>query len=592
MTKEKRLTSLEKWWKLSESANRGWLTQAKEDLDFYIGGERQWDAKSLQMLKAQNRPALTYNMLFSLANIVSGYQRQNRQDITVYNRKGGTKRIADVLSELIKHIHDGCFGDWETSMAFVLGIITGKGWLGLNIDYDDEVTTGDIRLESLSPFRVYSDPFFERYDMSDAQFIFKIAWLPKTRMDLAFPDKKEEFEGMTVNESDREPLPFSEGDKYTDQPAQTAGMEDIDKYRYRVKECWWKDFKEQKFLVGVESGVVRQVDFPREKIKAILAQYPTMRLVRRVRPVLNLTTYVGNVEIQHIEDPLSGVQQFPIVPFFSYWLENNHWGVLTQLKDPQREVNKRVSQMLHHLNQSANSGWIADDNALSDFTILEDFGSKPGIVIKKKPGAYLERIEPTTISEGHMKLVDTGKGAIREISGVNPDLAGLPEDKGVSGYLMELRRNQGLVSIESIYDNFRLTKMILGTRLVDMIQKTDVYTKEEILNLVIDGEVKEIPVNLQEKTGAVDSIKNDLSIGKYKVTVAESKTSSTSRLRDFNMLVEAMRAGLPVPPDVLLKASDIPFKEEILAAMQQPPAGGMPPGAPLASKQPLLAGAA
>src|SRR3990167_5312526 len=105
--------------------------------------------------------------------------------------------------------------------------------------------------------------------------------------------------------------------------------------------------------------MVRQVDFPMEKIKAILKQYPTMRLVKRVRPTMNLTTYVGNVEIQNIKDPLNGMTNFPVVPYFSYWLEGNHWGVITQLKDPQREVNKRISQALHHLNQTANSGYTA-----------------------------------------------------------------------------------------------------------------------------------------------------------------------------------------------------------------------------------------
>lgn len=416
--------------------------------------------------------------------------------------------------------------------------------------------------------------------MKDGQFIFKIAWLSKSRLELAFPEKKNEFADMQIGEKDKEPLPFTDGDKYKDWPVQTSGVEEIDKFRYRVKECWWKDFKEQKFLVGIESGVVRQVDFPAAKIKAILAQYPTMRMVKRVRPTLNLTTYVGNVEIQNIEDPLSGVTQFPIVPYYSYYVEGNHWGLITQNKDPQREINKRISQVLHHLNQSSNSGWIGDKDALDDWSILDDFGSKPGIVIKTNPNKRLERLQPTKISDGHLKLVETGKSAVREISGVNPDLAGQTEDKGASGYLMALRRNQGLVTVESMFDNLRLTKQILGTRLVEMIQKTDVYTQQEILTMVIDGEVKDFPVNMQAKQNAVGAIKNDLTIGKYKVSVAESKTSPTARAKDFATLIEALNAGLPIPPDVLLKASDLPYKEDImqgLASGQPSPASGFPP---------------
>ncbi len=586
--KEKVIDKLQKWWTLAEGAHQPWLVQARQDLDFYIGGDRQWDANDLSILRAEKRPALTYNMLFSLVNLVSGYQRQNRQDITIYNRKGGTKEIANILSELIKHIHDGSYGDWETSLMFLMGIITGKGWLGLNVDYDDEVTTGEIVIENLSPFRIYPDPFSTKYDMRDGQFIFKIAWLPKDRLNLAFPEKKNEFEGLVVNEKDKEPLPFTEGDKYKDWPVEGSSTEEIDKFRYRVKECWWKDFEEQKFLVGIESGVVKQVDFPKAKIDAILRQYPTMRIVKRVRPVLNLTTYVGNVEIQNIRDPLNGVTQFPIIPFFSYWVENHHWGVITQLKDPQREINKRISQALHHLNQTANSGYTADENATADWDALENNISKPGYIKKLKPGARFERDTPAPLSEGHIKLAETGKGAVREISGVNPDLAGLPEDKNVSGILMAQRRSQGLITIESVFDNMRMSKQILGTRLIEMIQKTDVYTKQEILTMVIDGDVKEFPVNMQAKQNAVGEIKNDLTIGKYKISVSESKTSPTARTRDFAMLIEAVRAGLPIPPEVLLKASDLPYKEDIMQAMGAgaPAPGGAPGGAPPPAPKP------
>lgn len=592
--KEKRLTQLRKWWMLSENAYNTFMVQAKEDLNFYLGGERQWNSTDLQKLKSQQRPALTYNHVLSLINLISGYQRQNRQDIKIFNRSGGSKKVAEILTEIIKHIHDNCYGDWETSFAFLIGIVAGIGWLSINLDYDEDVVNGDIVLESISPFKVYPDPFFERYDMRDAQFIFKIAWLPKSRIEMVYPEKKDELEGLgTIDARDKQLIPFLEGEKYHDADAVATGVTEIEKYRYRVKECWWREMKVQKFLIGTESGTVRQVDLSEAKIKELLKVHKTLRYIKRAKPVLNLTTMVGDVELEHIEDPLNGVTRFPMVPFFCYWIEKNHFGLITQIKDPQREINKRVSQALHHLNQSANSGWIADDNALKpgEWNILEDFGSRPGIVIKKKPSSHLERIQPGQISEGHLTLAQAGKQNIRDVSGVNPDLAGEKGKSGESGYLMELRRNQGLISVESVFDNFRLTKQILGRTLVDVIQRSDAYSREEILSLIIDGKEKMVGINQRTQTEqGVDIILNDMTVGKYKAVVSESPTSPTARLRNFYQLLEAVKAGLPIPPEVVLDASDLPMKDEIkqkIAEKQQsqqlgagPAAGPVPAAMP------------
>jgi len=124
-SKEDRLKNLQGFWQVALNSYNPWSIIAKEDLDFYFGGEKQWASADLQLLKQQKRPVLTFNHLLSLVNLVSGYQRQNRQDIKVYNRKGGSKNVADILTEIIKHIHDNCYGDWETSMAFVMGLIAG-----------------------------------------------------------------------------------------------------------------------------------------------------------------------------------------------------------------------------------------------------------------------------------------------------------------------------------------------------------------------------------------------------------------------------------------------------------------------------------
>jgi hypothetical protein len=45
----------------------------------------------MEKLQQEKRPALTINLVLPIINLLSGIQRQGRQDITVVARKGGGK---------------------------------------------------------------------------------------------------------------------------------------------------------------------------------------------------------------------------------------------------------------------------------------------------------------------------------------------------------------------------------------------------------------------------------------------------------------------------------------------------------------------
>ncbi len=574
--KEKRLQRMAHFWEPAEHAHNDWAQVAREDFNFYLGGDHQWDSKDLSILRSQNRPALTFNHLLALVNLVSGFQRQNRSDIKIYNRKGGSRIVADILTKIIKHIEDNSYGDHESSMAFLMGIITGRGYIAPNLDFDDDVLNGDIIVQSHSPFKIYPDPHAERYDNRDGMFIFNTSWLPKSRIELAFPDKANELEGLAnVPDAEKQMITIGEGNTYHDTSGTNTAISQIEKYRYRVKQCWWKEFEVQKFLIGIESGKVRRVDMPEQKLKKLVEQNKNIRFMKRVRPVLNLTTYVGDVELEHKRDPLNGITTLPIVPFYAYRVEHENFGIITQLKDAQREINKRMSQALHHLNQSANSGWIADDDALKpdQWDDLANFGSKPGFILKKKPKSVLERIHPSPISDAHLVLAQAGKQNIRDISGVNPDLAGVPSSKQESGVLAELRRAQGLTALESIFDNFRHTKQILGNLYVDMIQKTDAYSQQEMIDMVVADQGNEPKLIAELQKIGIEQIKKDMTIGKYKVVVGRAANSPTVRARNFQVMVDLVtKGGVQVPPEMLLDASDLPNKEELKEAMRNQPA--------------------
>ena len=81
---------------------KDWEDIAKEDLAFALGD--QWTSEDLQTLKNESRPAMTFNRIKPLINLISGYQRENSSRIKVNPEGGEDKIFSEVMDRLLKHI--------------------------------------------------------------------------------------------------------------------------------------------------------------------------------------------------------------------------------------------------------------------------------------------------------------------------------------------------------------------------------------------------------------------------------------------------------------------------------------------------------
>lgn len=561
-----RITTLDKWFTVSRQAEKGFLQQAEEDERFYLGD--QWDSSDKQALEDQGKPALVYNYIFPLVNLVNGYHRQNKLDIKVFNRRGGSREVAEILQKIIKDIMQAKNGDWEISYAHLMGLIMGKAYMILNMDYDDDVTRGNLFAEFHSCFEIAVDPFGSKYDLTDRDYFFKSVWMPKEKIDRLYPEKVEDgiFEVSSNDRmlvTDRETFNYKEGSNY-----QSQDNDEIEQFRYRVKECWWKEYVNQKFLVNAATGKAHDVsELAAKQIKRITEVNSALRHIKRIKPVIHMSQYVGKTELFHSEKPMGDMKNLPIVGFFPYFLRNTSQGMITQLKSPQREHNKRMSQALHHLNQTGNSGYTADADAVDDWDELEKNLSKPGYIKKIRPGKRFDKDHPNELSQGHIILANSGATAIKLVSGVNSDLLGQDSAETVSGIAIARRQAQGLMTTEIVHDNMRLSLKILGDRMVEAIQKTDAYSQDEVLNLVLDG--NETPIEINRKVAETQRVLNDVSIGRYETTISTSIQTPTARMANYMSMLEAIKMGAPIPPEILAEAADWPEKDKILKAIEE-----------------------
>lgn len=563
------IIDLQQMWAEAENAHRSWRDRAEECIRFYKGFNfKQWDSVDLEKLSAEKRPALTLNKIAPIINFLSGYQRQNRLDISITPQRPDAAGEAQLLTHLVKQTIDKNNGQYEISSWFDDAIKTGKGWLSGYVDYTHDPMKGDLKLERVNPLHVLADPCSTKYDLSDCDYIFRATHVRMKRILETWPDKEDEIgQGGEIDFTDIDETSRLNVPDTVDYSREGRGKVPLGELRktdiVTVKDCWYLTTEVIAYVYIPETRETLEYGKKDKRLDEMVAAIPGAGVIERQKKTLHLATYVGSVVLQEVKEPLGSVNKLPFVPLYAYRddseKDDDVWGVIDNLIDPQREVNKRRSQSLHILNTQAHSGWMAEEGAISDMAQFKRMGSAPGAVLLHRKGSQKpEQIRPNSPSQGHVMAEQAANTDMKEISGVNPDLLGARADRGEPGIVIQLRQQQGIVVIQNVFDNLRYSLTLLGQLLVDVVQGADLYTQEEL--------VQAVPDELQQ---FVPGVMNNKQISRYAVSITTQSNTPTARSMDFYKLLEMVKMGLPVPPDILLKASDLPYKEEMLARLQE-----------------------
>ena len=557
MSEVNKLNLVKDYWKHADAGLSREFARMQRGFRFYCGD--QWEPADLEKLAREKRPALTINLVMPIINLLSGIQRQGRQDVSVVARKGGLKTLASVYTQLLRHCLDMTDADYEIADAFLDGVIGSKGWLQLDIDHTEDPINGDLAVRKVSPFSIREDPDAKEYDLNKSgKFVIHDEWMDKDTLTLNWPKIQMDIQngGLDINPASGDVV----GDAPVSADASTRSNANL---RYRVRQCWWKQHTKRLILINTLTGAMKTVSPAQQELALAIANRGKHWVIKDwVVPVLNKTVTAGNLVLEDIEDPYRGAVRFPYYRFCPFWVDGYVMGVVQNMIGPQQEVNKRRSQALHNLNQTANSGFKVKKILNNYDRHLAKFGSTPGVVLdESKAGGKIERIEPATLSEGHIRASDMSADDMKEISGANPDLMGqYIENYAESGKAIELRQAQGMKVVEVLFDNFARTQKLLALGMVDMIRFTDVYSDEEIRAIVAESDETIDTALLKSRK-----------VGRYGITIESSSSSPTARYANFANILEIARMFPErVPAEAVIEHSDLADKEKLIDQLNPP----------------------
>jgi hypothetical protein len=429
---------------------------------------------------------------------------------------------------------------------------------------------GEVVIDNLNPKNVIIDPDGEEYDPDSWSEVFTTKWV--TADDIAVLYNKEDAEYLRNREQSFFPYGYDSIQAYRDRfgdrfnPMYNGDYDNSSVMRnIRLIERQYRMLDRQKHFVDPTTGDMRPIpdDFDREKIAFMRQQFGlevTTKLVRRIR----WTVIADNVRLH---DDWSPYKHFTVVPYFPYFRRGTTLGLVENLLGPQELLNKVSSQELHVINTTANSGWKVKSGTLTNMTVeeLEQKGAQTGLVVEVNEIDGIEKIQPNQVPTGLDRITYKAEEHIKTISGVSDSMQGFDRED-VAAKAIQAKRQAGSTNLAKPLDSLTRTDHILARNILDLVQQF--YTEERIMTITHDeatGETETFAVNQVTPAG---QIVNDLTLGEYDVVVSSVPRRETLEDSQFEQAVALREMGVMIPDSVLIDASRLVNKKDVIRAME------------------------
>ena len=564
------------WFRESVEYVTDWRKEARECFDFVMG--KQWSPGDVEKLKKMGRPVVTINKIKPLVNILSGYQRNNRNDIDFLPRTNDDANLCEVRKAMTKYVMDRSNYDVEESTVFEKGCICGLSWLEVGYRYDEEIEgEGEAFIRAESPFNIYIDPESRARDFKDSKYIIRARWVDKERLCEIYPEQADIIKAKT-----------DEYDKNEQEDYNTRLYYQQDKKKIRLCECWYKTrIKKTMYLLGDGRSIeltpnqLMELSLEDELMLEQSVINKTERFVTQVR----VCAFFDDVQLEDEESPYEH-GEFPFVPFVAYRFDEDKMpqGIVSSAKDPQRELNKRRSEFLDIISKSGHSGWLYEKDAM-DVNQKHSFAknaSKAGALLEVKNMNKMREIVPPNPPMSIVQAITDAANDMKEVTGINEMMIGTDMNTTASGRSIELQQKQAITHLVPLFDSLRSAKKEIVYRLWGKRGHKGIipqfYTEEKVYRIEgANGQYQFMAVNQKQQVndplrGVITQTLNDLSQGEFDIVIADVNASTTVREAKFWALCDAIsKLGIPgdMVFDILIDLSDVPDKEKIKQRYQQ-----------------------
>ncbi len=572
--RSKALENYERFAYARDNGHLDFIDKATKCDAYFVG--QQWDPAHERRLTRLGKPVITLNKVLSTCASIFGEQLSNRSDVSFRPGRDGTMEVATTLDKMwLQFAYNGNL-DWLESEVAADGFIRSRGFFDLRVEFDDQLM-GEARLRQLNSKSVVLDPDADSYDPDDWSGVHVTKWLTAADIDRHYGSR------YARELKNRPSSAFSHSYDTVDWVPDSFGGENKDRgydpeterrRMYRVIEWQHKELRWVECFVNPETGDIREIpdNWDRERVGRVLQEYNLSTYRKRVDKI----RWTVSLDDILLHDAVSPLKHFTPIPFFPYFRHGTTIGVVENLISPQDLLNKSLSQELHIVNTTANSGWIAKVGTLANMTPeqLEERGGEDGLVILTNSSPKdVVKIQPNQTPQGIDRLSYKADEGLKEVSMVSDSMRGF-DRADVAAKAIQAKQARGTVSMAKPFDNLAQTRGILARNVVDIWQ--EYYTEERVLNitgrnLTDDGE--QLTINQRTPEGEVV---NDLTLGEYSAVINTVPARESFEQSQYAEAMEMREKGIAIPDDILIESSHLSRKGEIAKRLKEAAGEGEP----------------
>ena len=532
----------------------------------------QYTAEDLEILKDRGQAAVTYNVIQTTLNWLTGSQRRATQDYRILPRKKLGQASAERKTELMHHVRDENRSDYEWADAFASAACCGLGWMEGGQGQPEE---GAIVYERAESWRnMLWDSTAVQYDLQDARYITRTKWID-IDMAMALWHNRQ---GIIEHSSRSTTLGMASLDDLGDdamdstelahfQSAISSGRNSWDSLRDRVRiiEMWFRiPLPKVKTMRGGQFNGELFDEWSPGHIEDLMTERAT--LITRPREVTHcaLMTDMGFLDVR--KSPYRH-GRYPFTPVWGYrrGRDGMPYGLVRGVRDIQRDLNRRAAKALHHLSAKT---VLLQEGSVSDIEEVRDEAARPDAVIVYKEGKQPPIItSETNLAAAHVELMQLDASMIQQVGGVTDENLG-KRTNATSGKAIHARQDQGQLATSTFFDNLRRSRLIHGEKTLVLIEQF--YTEQDEIRITDSrGNPDFKPINDGEEANAIARHKADFIITEedWRASVRQANAEQLlSVVKDLAATAPQLVVGIL---DLVVEAMDVSKRDELVKRIRQ-----------------------
>ena len=543
------------------------LRDARDDFRKLAG--HHWPEEAIRQREVERRPCITINKLPAFLHNVTNDQRQNKLGIKVHPVDDGADiDTAEVLQGIIRHIEYASGADATYDTAAFHAAACGFGFFRIRTDYEREDSFDQTALfeRFRNPFSVHIDPDSKEPDGSDQAFCFVDGTISRSDVKRTHPNASA-AQSLETDGTDDAMLLCSEYYRIEQEPATLV--------RLSNGETGWKDD-----LLELPLGVViadERKSFRRRVMWRKLVASDTVDRGGSGKPGQSVT-FTDVLETAEIP-----CRWIPVFPVYGEEIEIDgkvvRSGLIRNAKGPSVMYDYWMTAATEEVTLRPKTPYIGAEGQfegherkwqhanVQTFAYLEYKPKTIGGSLAPPP----QRQPMADVPVGVLQMAMHAADEIKATTGIFDSSLG-SRGTATSGVQEREQKRQGNVANFHFSDNLTRAVRHAGRCLVDMIPR--IYDSERVVRILGDDEeVSHATINkplaapeMDEKTGAIRTVLNDLTVGTYDVTVTAGASYSTQRQEAADAMVSFGQSWpklMDVAGDKVVKAMDWPGADEI-----------------------------